>query len=345
MLPEPELRFFQNLIRKLGISTHRYAIETPPQVDQGLGHITGLTDGTGKISWDIRDNCIYSIVDGFEIHYLVLLLPGSQEVLMVGPYLNRELTQQDVMMIMERHKLPAALLPSMMHYYQGLQVINNEPYLLGLFNTLGEVLWNDEQAFQVKRIENGLLLGERLLGDPPLIEKMADAAEFQIMENRYAGEKQLMYAVSQGLTHRAQMIIAQASSHIVEQRASDPLRNLKNYGIVLNTLLRKSVEDGGVHPLYIDRLSSVMAKKLEATASMSDCLHLFTTMVHKYCLLVKNHSMTHYSLLVQHVILRIEADLTADLSLKAHADFLSVNPSYLSSLFKRETGVTLTEYV
>ena len=88
-----------------------------------------------------------------------------------------------------------------------------------------------------------------------------------------------------------------------------------------------------------------MAKKLENSPSVSDCLRLFGTMVHKYCLLVKNHSMAHYSLLVQHVILRIEADLTADLSLKAHADFLNVNPSYLSSLFKRETGATLTEYV
>jgi YesN/AraC family two-component response regulator len=45
------------------------------------------------------------------------------------------------------------------------------------------------------------------------------------------------------------------------------------------------------------------------------------------------------------VILRIETDLVADLSLKAHAEYLSVNASYLSNLFKKETGITLTEYV
>ena len=48
---------------------------------------------------------------------------------------------------------------------------------------------------------------------------------------------------------------------------------------------------------------------------------------------------------MQHVILRIETDLVADLSLKAHADHLNVNASYLSNLFKKETGITLTEYV
>lgn len=37
--------------------------------------------------------------------------------------------------------------------------------------------------------------------------------------------------------------------------------------------------------------------------------------------------------------------MTADLSLKAQARFLNVNASYLSTLFKKETGMTLTDYV
>ena len=41
----------------------------------------------------------------------------------------------------------------------------------------------------------------------------------------------------------------------------------------------------------------------------------------------------------------IDTDITADLSLKTQAKLLNVNPSYLSTLFKKETGVTLTDYV
>ena len=41
----------------------------------------------------------------------------------------------------------------------------------------------------------------------------------------------------------------------------------------------------------------------------------------------------------------ITADLASDLNLKTIAKTLNVNPSYLSSLFKKEVGVTLTEYV
>ena len=68
-------------------------------------------------------------------------------------------------------------------------------------------------------------------------------------------------------------------------------------------------------------------------------------MIRKYCLLVKNHSLKDYSLLIQKVIARIDVDLTADHSLKIYANLLSVHPSYLSSLFHKETGLTLTEYV
>ena len=45
------------------------------------------------------------------------------------------------------------------------------------------------------------------------------------------------------------------------------------------------------------------------------------------------------------MILAVDSDLTADLSLSAHAEALGVNASYLSALFRRETGQTLSDYV
>jgi YesN/AraC family two-component response regulator len=61
--------------------------------------------------------------------------------------------------------------------------------------------------------------------------------------------------------------------------------------------------------------------------------------------LVQKHSQKSYSLPVQKVITCIDTDITADLSLKTLAGILNVNSSYLSTLFKKETGITLTEYV
>ena len=51
------------------------------------------------------------------------------------------------------------------------------------------------------------------------------------------------------------------------------------------------------------------------------------------------------SFLIQKIITRIDPDLTANLSLNALAEYFNVNASYLSALFRKETGTTLTEYV
>jgi len=109
--------------------------------------------------------------------------------------------------------------------------------------------------------------------------------------------------------------------------------------------MRKAVEKGGVHPIHIDRLSSEFAKRIENAAKLDEFGDLWQDMGKKYCLLVKSHTTTNYSQLVQYIIARIDFDLTADLSLKANAAALNVNPSYLSSLFRKETGRTLTDYV
>lgn len=56
-------------------------------------------------------------------------------------------------------------------------------------------------------------------------------------------------------------------------------------------------------------------------------------------------SLRTYSKPVQNIINYISFNLTADLSLTAISTEFSLNSSYLSTLFKKETGTTLTNYV
>ncbi|MBR2045738.1 MAG: helix-turn-helix transcriptional regulator, partial [Agathobacter sp.] len=125
----------------------------------------------------------------------------------------------------------------------------------------------------------------------------------------------------------------------------EPLRNLKNFSIISNTIFRKAAEQGGVHPIYVDQLSSSIMLRIEEMKRSDNVFDLWSDMIQKYCTLVNTHNTRSYSLPIQKVITRINYDITADLSLNATAEFLNVNPSYLSTLFKKETGYTLTNYV
>ena len=141
------------------------------------------------------------------------------------------------------------------------------------------------------------------------------------------------------------MYFNQIDFRSAEQRLADPVRNAKNYAIILNTLLRKATEEGGVHPIHIDKISSTFAKKIELQTSEKGISQLFKEMARKYALTVKNHSLKGYSKMVRRVMIQVDTDLASDLSLSSQASLLNVNPNYLSTVFKKETGHTLTEYV
>ena len=89
----------------------------------------------------------------------------------------------------------------------------------------------------------------------------------QIMEKRYAFENELMQAVSQGLIHKAELLLTSVNTQYFEKRVADSLRNVKNYCIIMNTLLRKAAEKGGVHPVYLDNMSSSYAQRIENLSS------------------------------------------------------------------------------
>lgn len=166
----------------------------------------------------------------------------------------------------------------------------------------------------------------------------------QQLELRYEAENQLMEIVRKGQWQKVQPIINDLPRSVLEKRI-DPVRDARNYSIILNTLMRKAAEQGGAPLIHLDRLSSEFALRIERTNHWDHFLKLWQELIEHYCHLVRKHAAKHYSPLVQKVVSRIELDLTADLRLSSIAKGLNVNASYLSNLFRQETGQTLTDYV
>lgn len=193
-------------------------------------------------------------------------------------------------------------------------------------------------------------MGENTFGSPFSELDFYDANggnEFiKELEVRYSFENDMIRAVSQGNYKKlSELLTAQVFVSSIEERTTDALRNLKNYMIIFNTLMRKGAEVGNVHPYYIHGVSSDFAKRIEKSKSRDEILKLWDEMIYSYCKLVKTHAAKGYSPLVQNVVMQVDADLSADLTLKTMADKFNVNASYLSFLFKKDTGITLTEYV
>ena len=113
----------------------------------------------------------------------------------------------------------------------------------------------------------------------------------------------------------------------------------------MNTLLRKAAEQGGVHPFYLDRVSSEFAAAIEGMRSTSESAPFMCQMFRTYCRVVRDHSLQHFSTLVKQTVLMIEADLSVELSPARLAAAQRVSLGHLCTIFKQETGKTLTEYI
>lgn len=354
MTYDAELRFFQNLMKNMDIPFRIFPAHTEEAFKKELDIYSLINPAFSHndIEEPIRrccgPNCIYHACDKLLCTYLVFQLPETPEpsYALIGPYTNVHITKKDILETVNRLFLPPVLYPQIEKFYVNLRLVTDEHSLVAILNTFGSVIWKSLDAFTWQDLTS------EQIGSLPFIpldllslEPEESASTVKLLENNYQFEHDFLQSVSHGQVHKAEMYLNDYGITRLEPRAADPIRNIKNYSIVLNTLLRKAAEAGGVHPLHINRLSSAYAKKIELLTSPEKAAALHKEMVRKYCLLVKNHSLQSYSPLIKKVITYIEADLTADLSLNAQAQLLNVNASYLSSLFKKEMGMTLTEYV
>ena len=353
MFYDSELHFLQSVLKKCHIQSLVVNAKWHPEstLDLGLRALLEIDDHYQKplidVLGEILPKTIHMLVDGYLCKYIYLQLPGEEyeNILVIGPYLSKQLNNQEILELAEKNGVPAGKMRDFENFYTGVPVFTDEGQILALVETLAEFLWNGSSNFSFAEyeletdVENVSIVINKPVNDNENIWN------YKLIETRYSYENEFLYAITQGNYHKAKLLIPKFSNFQFEQRNSDPVRDIKNYCIVINTLFRKSVERGGVHPIYIDSVSAEFAKKIELRTSIDDLQRLVMEMVKTYCQLVNKHSVKNYSPTVQKVIVMIESNIASDLSLSELATSLNINASYLSTVFKKETGKTVTAYV
>ncbi len=349
-----ELTFFCSLLQNFHIPYQIFSPSHTPKRDPDLG-IRRLINPdidfsqiTEHLSIQYKPNKIYRIYDNFLCNYLFFMLPDTKTpaYMAIGPYLLNTISSEKLMEHLEPLSLPLDIFFQIDKLYHALPLLADESNLLTMLFTFGAVIWGSMEQFSLETLDHSLFESiepSSLTYTPKEID--SPLLSTRLLENQYATENRFLEAVTQGLPHKAELHLGNYYMDSAEKRVSDPIRHVKNYTIILNTLLRKAVESANVPLIHIHNLSSRYGRELEQITSIQSGYRLQKEMIRKYSMLVQNHNMKGYSTLIRKVLLRIDSDLAGDLSLKTHASVLNINASYLSTLFKKEVGMTLTEYV
>lgn len=166
----------------------------------------------------------------------------------------------------------------------------------------------------------------------------AVSRQYQLMD-------QIMQSIREGNEYQALRAVRVRSEIRISGCLEDAVSECRFDLIWMQALMTWALRRTGAEDFYLDRLNTAYMRKIYQISNTEEYNRLAEEMVKDYCGLNRLKDFCNHSLLIQKIIIVVDLDLKKPLTLHYFADTLNVNRSYLSDLFKREMGVTITEYV
>lgn len=316
------------------------------QVDNHLRETVAPANGYTKFFEVFQKHAspekIIKIRDSFQLTYYFYNAPefsdAGKKYFCIGPLLREEMQEATIRSILNTHALPETMLRDFVSFYNHVVVYPNLSALEKLLLVITSCLFQQKITLTV--------LPESMLE----INFQNISSSIHIsdtIESMYMLENKMMDAVAIGDAEKAKQLYHIQStltfqSHIVVT----PIGFARSRMVVLNILLRKAVEKGGVHPIYIDSLSSSFANKIETCMSETELQKSYPNMmIDAYCGLVRKQIAGRYSPLIESCLHYIQKNYSENITLSELASAHYVSRQHLCTLFKKETGTNLTKYI
>ena len=170
--------------------------------------------------------------------------------------------------------------------------------------------------------------------------------EQQISHASYDQELLFFESVAQGKTEDVKRLFKHFDTVEIGILSKDPVRNLKYHTIITIAFLARYCIEGGLEMETAYRLSDVYIRNVDLCNTEEEIHRLHWEVVddfaHRMQLL---HKTSLYSKPVTICIDYIHTRLHTGITLSELASVAGLSPSYLSRLFHREVGVTITGFI
>ena len=267
----------------------------------------------------------------------------ADKLFMFGPILTQRLPREITLEKLQTYHFPAQTQNIIAESLESIPVIATEKIYRIVETVLRQLLDLDTplkvtQAHSLYSLENMLRTSSPL--PSPEISHMRQIAQ------RYEYGAALIEAIKQGNSSLAFHIVGQYTpGSDTTIRNPNPIRNAQNYCIVFNTQLRHAMEQCGIHPYRVDKLSNEIGLQIEQMTEISKLRDFFAYMIQQYCRLVQQHAYPNLNSLTNLAVEYIKEHLSENITVKDTAKALTVNANYLSTQFHQHMGISFIDYV
>lgn len=294
----------------------------------------------GQLLLDSTPENTLLLVEGtFELHFALFRIPDEKNtVFLIGPWTVGPRTPSARKWV--RRYLGEAGEAAVQEYYNGVKILEASDFYGALRVVVDTMFGRTVPVQELKEFLPFQFHPDTRYFHEPEFQKEIPVT---MLEQRYESENRILDAVARGDEEAAIEAMHQHSRFTYGGRFEGTLYQQKNKMIVLNTLLRKAIEPSKVHPYYIDAISSKYSRIIEEANEVPN--EMMWQMTRDYCAYVRRYSLKEYSPAVQKVMNYVNLNVAEPLTLKSLAAMYFISPSYLSALFKQETGSTLIDYI
>lgn len=290
-----------------------------------------------------QNNTVFECVAPGGITFLIHPDKPLDSFFLIGPVLTQPFSRKDALYAMESYRVPHQRKSAILQFCSNLPVVPDHT----LYRT-GDLIFGQltGQETPMSITQLNLLPAAEKHFTQSALPTGGDIVQMRQVELRYEYSAALTDAIKQGNLPLALHMVSNYNPGLqTTVRNTNPLRNAQNYCIVLNTQLRHALEESGIHPYWVDKLSNEIGLEIEQLKNIAQLPDFFSQIIRRYCRLVQEHTYPNLKPLTNLAVTYIKEHLADNLSVKDTAKALTVNANYLSTLFHREMEMTFIDFV
>jgi AraC-like DNA-binding protein len=303
--------------------------------------IVQLFSGTTTYGFPILKESKY-----LEKYFSISIYSNDQFIgtIAVGPVMNFRMTEETINGLFRDHNIIVTK-EEMVHYYNHLPVLNNFDFI-NISMVLHYMIYQQKLELVDILQYNEILEREKNDIEQPDIH-ITEQLQNNKVHTDISVERKILDCVKMGrkdeLRETFHAILKQGKLGILSKTSY--LRSQKNLGISIIALATRAAVEGGLFQEIAYNLSDLFIQKLEELNESKEVTKLTESALLEFAERVAHSKKYKYSKPINMCQNYIFTHLYEDITLTQLADLTSMNPNYLSVLFKKEVGISLRQYI
>lgn len=283
-------------------------------------------------------------------NFVVIPLTDEREFygnIILGPTVFPQPTRSSLQELIESNGIKKSQ-KAMMEYLQSLR-LGSSWKLIHTSMLLFYIIYNKRLDFKEIIKKNYFMEEDKVLQEGISDKSIAEIRENSTFHQDPIHEKQIYQYITDGNTEEISLywkaFHQNTDFKFGKLAKTSELRNQKNQKIAAITLATRAAIDGGLHSEVAYTLGDIYIQELELLQNIKDLESFIEHVIYDFTQRVDKNRNMKYSKIVRDCQNYIFKHIYEDLTLTKLAHHVSVNPKYLSNLFKKEVDISITNYI